>query len=101
MKSLWQGILLLNIVSSLAHTAFNEQWCAWEKGILSFDATKNDEFDGFQHEFHGLRMLSQVDYSQVGYPVIFLLVKSYPPENRQLEFLPIVIRKGNWVGPGS
>lgn len=40
MKSLCQGILLRNIVSSLAHTAFNEQWCAWEKGILSFNAAE-------------------------------------------------------------
>ena len=71
MKSLCQGILLRNIVSSLAHTAFNEQWCAWEKGILSFNAAKNNHFDGFQNEFDGWRVLCQVDYSEVGYSVSF------------------------------
>ena len=98
MKSLCQGILLRNIVSSLAHTAFNEQWCAWEKGILSFNAAKNNHFDGFQNEFDGWRVLCQVDYSEVGYSVSFCWWVLTLQTNQQLEFPPLV-RRGNWVRP--
>ena len=93
MKSLCQGILLRNIVSSLAHTAFNEQWCAWEKGILSFNAAKSNHFDGFQNEFDGWRMLCQVDYSEVGYSVSFCWWVLTLQTNRQLEFPPVVRRR--------